>query len=246
MQTITITTAQNIDIDYEIAGIGERIVARIIDFVLFVLVLIAGLIIGSISGKTIGSSLTVLVLVIIYATLYIFYDLLCETLMNGQSVGKRIMKIKVISLNGARPSFSQYLLRWLFRIVDFTLTSGICGLICVAVSAKQQRVGDIVAGTTLIKTHPRTTINNLAFDPQPDNYEAVFKEVTQLNDRDISLLREVIENYFATGNNFVVYNAATRIKELLAITPPAGMDELKFLQTIVRDYTHISAQADVL
>jgi len=245
MQTIRITTPQNIDIDYEIAGIGERIVARLIDMGLFILILFSGLIIAGITGSM-GSELTITVLIIIYAIMFVFYDLICEITMNGQSFGKRIMKIKIISLNGARPTLGQYMLRWLFRIVDFSLTFQACGLICAAVSDKTQRLGDIVAGTTLIKTHPRTTIDTLAFTPVAENYVPVFNDVTQLKDHDIVILQEVINTYVKTGNTEIVYSAARRIKELLAITQQVKMDDLRFLQTILKDYSHISAQADAL
>jgi hypothetical protein len=166
--------------------------------------------------------------------------------MNGQSVGKRVMKIKVISLDGARPTISQYLLRWLFRIVDFTITMDMCALITTAVTENNQRVGDIVAGTTLIKTNPRTQISNIAFMPSNDGYQPVFKEAGQLNDNDVELIHEVINTYIKTGNNIVVYNMALRIKEHLNITPPNGMNDMLFLQTIAKDYNYISAQVDSL
>jgi uncharacterized RDD family membrane protein YckC len=244
MQTIRITTSQNIDIDYEVAGVGDRVVARIIDFVIFILIFILGVIASSFISRNIDSSVTIIVLVSIYASLFVFYDLACETLMNGQSIGKLVMKIKVISLDGTRPTFSQYLLRWLFRIVDFTLSSEMCGLICVAVSDKHQRIGDMVAGTTLIKTQPRTLINNLVFNPVAENYEPVFKEVTLLNDRDIALIHEVINNYFKTGNSTVVYTMADRIKQHLSVQQPPNMNSIQFLQTIIKDYTHIIAVND--
>ncbi len=131
MQTINITTSQNIDIDYEIAGLGERIVARLIDYAIFVLIFILAAIILGASETVRESPVPFFVLYIIYAALYGFYDLVCEIFMNGQSIGKRIMKIKVISLNGAQPSVGQYLLRWLFRIVDFLAScTGLVRLNC--------------------------------------------------------------------------------------------------------------------
>ncbi|HEY2581862.1 MAG TPA: RDD family protein [Mucilaginibacter sp.] len=245
MQTVKITTPQNIDIDYEIAGIGERILARLIDGAFFVIIIVLGLIIAALT-RSFNSTVVIIVLLVIYAILFVFYDLICEITMNGQSLGKRVMKIKVISLDGARPSFGQYLLRWLFRIVDFSLTSDLCALICVAASDKKQRVGDMVAGTTLIKTEPRTSINNLVFTPMDDNYVPVFKEVTQLNDHDITLIQEVIRNYFNNGNTEVVYNAAVRVTEILSVDVPKEMDGLQFLQTVVKDYSHIVAANDQL
>jgi uncharacterized RDD family membrane protein YckC len=246
MQTIRVTTPQNIDIDFEIAGLGERILARLIDMGIFIFVLIAGVLILSSSNLLEGTHAGVIIMAIIYICLFVFYDLVCEIFMNGQSVGKRVMKIKVISLDGGRPRFGQYLMRWLFRIVDFTLTFQLCSLACAAINEKSQRLGDIVAGTILIRTSPRTKISNVVFMPATDGYEPVFKEAAQLNDGDAELIHEVINNYIKTGNSVVVYNMALRIKEHLAITLPGGMNDMQFLQTVIKDYNYLIAQIDVL
>jgi uncharacterized RDD family membrane protein YckC len=245
MQTVRVTTSQNIDIDYEVAGVGERTLARLLDMAVFVALYILGLIVAIFAGQSILRVISFIAIIIIYASLFVFYDLICEIVMNGQSFGKRIMKIKVISLDGKRPSLGQYLLRWLFRIVDFTLSLQACGLICAAISEKQQRLGDMVAGTTLIKTHPRTQMNNLVFKPVDESYVSVFKNTELLNDKDITLLQEVIRNYQLTANRVVVNSAAERIKEILSATLPEGMDNLKFLKTVVSDYTHLASQTEV-
>ncbi|MFC0515877.1 RDD family protein [Mucilaginibacter angelicae] len=245
MDTIRITTTQNIDIDYEVAGVGERIVAHLIDIGLFIVILLAAIFIIPAVGNL--SNFFAIALVVLYAALFVFYDLVCEIAMNGQSVGKKIMKIKVISLNGSRPSVGQYLLRWLFRIIDFTLTSGICGTICVIVSDNNQRVGDMVAGTTLIRTVPRTKMNNIVFIPEADAYQPIFRETAQLTDQDIELVSEVINTYIKTRNPVIVYNMAEKIKSHIGVTPLAGMNDMLFLQTIVKDYSHIvAAQAESL
>jgi uncharacterized RDD family membrane protein YckC len=249
MQTIRITTSQNIDIDYEVAGLGERILARLIDIAALVILFFVGLIFGAMTGifSGPGSDTVIGILMVSYFVIVAFYDLVFEIFMNGQSIGKRIMKIKVISLNGARPSIGQYLLRWLFRIVDFLIIEpGLVALIAAAISEKPQRVGDIVAGTMLIRTTPRTQMNSIVFMPAYDGYQPVFKDAGSLTDRDIELINDVINNYIKTGNNMVVYNMATRVKEHLNITVPNGMNDMLFLQTIIKDYSHISAQADML
>jgi uncharacterized RDD family membrane protein YckC len=245
MQTIRITTSQNIDIDYEIAGLGERIVARLIDFGIFILILISFTITGAITAFR-DSSIIMIIIIIIVCLLFVFYDLLCEVFMNGQSIGKRVMKIKVISLEGGRPSFGQYLLRWLFRIVDFALTFGGCALITAAVSEKCQRVGDIVAGTTLIKTNSRSQIDSLAFYPVAEGYTPVFNEASQLKDRDIILIHEVIAAYIKSGNTVIIYNTAAQLKKVLAINSHSEMNDLLFLQTLVKDYNHIVAGAEAV
>src|ERR1700688_3805678 len=125
MNTIKITTSQNIELEYDLASLGERIAGRIFDTLIigaYVLLLFYFF-----SPFRYDSFRSLQVLTIVLSLLpIIFYDLLSELLMNGQSVGKRIMKIKVISLDGGRASFGQYVIRWLFRLVDFTLTNSIC------------------------------------------------------------------------------------------------------------------------
>jgi len=243
MQTIRITTSQNIDIDYELAGLGERIVAHLIDFGIFFLILILAAIAGASADlkDTMG-----IALITIYGVLYVFYDLLCEIFMNGQSVGKKVMKIRVISADGAQPRIGQYLLRWLFRIVDFGFIfgAGAVALVVAAVSNKVQRVGDLVAGTILIKTNPRTKMSNVAFMPAVDGYEPVFTSAAQLSEQDIELINEVINTYVKTGNSVVVYNMAQRIKEHLRVTTPPEMNDMRFLQTILKDYSYLISQTE--
>jgi len=247
MQTIRITTSQNIDIDYEVAGLGERILARVIDLAILGALSMGVMIFTPILANSSGSEIVATVLIIILAVIVVFYDLLFEIFMNGQSIGKRIMKIRVISLDGAQPSVGQYLLRWLFRIVDFfVIEPGLIALIVAAVSSKPQRLGDIVAGTMLIRTVPRTKMDNIIFMPAYDGYQPVFPEAAHLSSRDIELIHEVIANYTKTNNSSVVYTMAQRVKEHLNIQPPQEMNSMVFLQTIVKDYTHLSAQADVL
>lgn len=247
MQTIRITTSQNIDIDYEVAGLGERILARLIDMGLLMVLFIAGFIIFGITGDVTGSNNLWVIFAVTCTLIFAFYDLAFEIFMNGQSIGKRIMKIKVISLDGSQPTIGQYLLRWLFRIIDFGLIEpGLVALAVAAICEKPQRLGDIVAGTMLIRTVPRTKIDNIIFTPVYDGYQPVFREASQLSDRDIELIHEVITNYTKTRNSMIVYNMAVRIKEHLNVTPPEGMNDMLFLQTVIRDYNHLVAHIDTM
>jgi len=101
------------------------------------------------------------------------YQLLCEIFLNGQSVGKKLLRLKVIAADGGQPSISQYLIRWLFLTIDIPSAWIIfaisvqaipwwwiififSGLICVIVTPYSQRIGDLVAGTILIDTRSHT------------------------------------------------------------------------------------------
>lgn len=249
MQTVKITTSQNIDIDYEMAGLGDRIVARIIDYAIFYAVFIAcimvytGIQAGSPIARRAGSnpfeSLTFIITMGIWFGLVVFYDLICELFLNGQSIGKRAAKIKVISLTGARPGVGQYLLRWIFRIVDFGLTGGTCAICCVAFSDNKQRVGDMVAGTTLIRTSLKNKFEDLVFRPTPEDYVPTYTEVSQLTDRDITLIHDVIRNFNRTRNSGLVYRLALRLKAVLNVTYPPEINEYQFLEIVLNDYNVI-------
>jgi len=257
MQTIKIRTSQNIEIDYEVASLGDRILGRIVDmgvllgiFYVFYIILIitflgSGGLYKGLSSMGKGIQVTLIVIAVIYFIAYLFYDLVCEVFFNGQSIGKYAIKMKVVSLNGSRPTLGQFVIRWVFRLLDFGITFSICAIIAVAVSKKKQRIGDLMAGTTVIKTIPVATLNELYFSAPEDDYEPIFNQVNNLSDNDISLIIEVINNFKETGNNVVVFDMAQKVKQHLSIENPKGMNDFILLQTVVKDYTYLTSRGAV-
>lgn len=242
METIKVNTTQHVDIDYPVAGLGERIAARMIDFgVLIAVLLLLAFFVGVIAVPK-GNVIFIGVFVL-YGVAFVFYHLIFELLFNGQSPGKKLMKIKVINLDGGQASIGQYFIRWLFRLVDFWLTGQIGGLLCVTLSERKQRIGDLVAGTTVIKTVGRTTLDQIAFVPEAEEYIPVFANVHLLNDQEVELIHEVLTTYYKTAHYELVYAMADKIKARLGVSLPLGMHELDFLTTIIKDYNHITSVA---
>ena len=104
MNTIRINTTQNIELEYELAGVGERIVAWLIDATIFIAYFIAVVSILS-SLSTIDNFISKNPWLTIFLLVpFIFYNLFCDIVFNGQTMGKKVMKIKVISLNGNQPT----------------------------------------------------------------------------------------------------------------------------------------------
>ncbi len=238
METINIRTTQNIDIEYEIGGLGERTLGRLIDYAVFLpLFFVFAIIAPQLGG--IGGYVALYILLGLFG----FYDLLCEVFFNGQSIGKKVMKIRVISLDGGRPTFGQYLLRWLFRLVDFAISGQLCGLITAAASEKCQRLGDIVAGTILVRTVPRAKRENITYYNVQNDYKPVFPQVIQLTEKDIALVHEVLQTYFRTGNP-ALHALADKVRLHLSISLPPGMNDVAFLQTVLKDYSHLASVTD--
>jgi uncharacterized RDD family membrane protein YckC len=80
----------------------------------------------------------------------VFYQIIFETLWQGQTPGKRMLKLRVVDANGLRLTFSQIVVRNLLRIINLLPFGYIVGGSCALFSAKGQRLGDIAAGTTVI------------------------------------------------------------------------------------------------
>jgi uncharacterized RDD family membrane protein YckC len=146
MQTVSVRTTQNVVIDYPVASLGDRILAYFIDVLIMIAYVI--LLILVIGFGEIGSPAIIISLISIPLFLY---HLLFEIFMNGQSPGKRQMNIKVVRLDGTPPTIGNYIIRWLLRIIEIDLMSGAIALLTIAISGKGQRVGDIAAGTTVVK-----------------------------------------------------------------------------------------------
>ena len=251
MQTIRITTSQNIDIDYQMASLGDRIVARFIDYAIFAgIFFVAFFFLGILSGlsndyNSEGKNVGIFIIIGVAAIICFFYDLVCEIFFNGQTIGKRSMKIKVISLNGARPKIGQYVLRWIFRIIDGGITMGSIEIIAVIVSTKNQRVGDMVAGTTVVNLTPKTKFEELVFGPTPVEYVPVYNQVAQLTDKDVVLIYDVIKNFNRTRNSGLIYRLAIKIRDYLNVSYPSQINEYQFLEIILNDYKTLTAKNEL-
>jgi uncharacterized RDD family membrane protein YckC len=241
MNIISITTSQNIELEYELGSVGDRILGSIIDGIIktaYAIFVMATFVFGN---SRVFSGLYI-VFIVILALPFVFYNLASELLLDGQSVGKKVMGIRVISLSGEQPSFSQYLNRWLFRLVDFTLSGNIIGVIMIAATEKKQRLGDLVAGTVLVKTTPRTQMNNFLFQPtDAATYSITYPEVINLKDRDVQLVKEIILSVMRTGNLVLATRAQHKIEEVLGIKSRHN-DAISFLQSILADYNHLTSE----
>ena len=241
MNTISITTSQNIELEYDLGSLGDRILGRILDFLVLIaygIVLFAIIGFGNLGRFTERNGWLMLLFLGIPV---VFYDLLSEMLLNGQSVGKKIMGIKVISLNGSQASFSQYLIRWLFRIVDFSFSGSMVALIMVAVTEKKQRLGDLVAGTVLVKTKPRVQISDTIFQTVQEDYTVTYPEVINLRDQDVQLIKEILKNVTQSGNTVLAFQAQQKVEKVLNIHSQHS-DSKSFLNTVLIDYNYLTSR----
>lgn len=234
-QTIQVTTAQNVQIDFNLASVSDRMVAGILDLlIIFVGLMLLSMFIGMISGGLAGSGfLAYLIFIPI-----VFYSLISEIITSGQTLGKKIMNIKTVQLDGSELTIGTYFMRWIFRLIDiwFIGVPGIPALIMVALSGKSQRLGDIVANTTVVTLKKQSTLRKTAYVKVNPDYIATFPAVSQLIPSEIETIKEVLR-LRGEGNFSVLNELSDRIETVLNIskTEPAR----QFLIRVVKDFNHL-------
>jgi uncharacterized RDD family membrane protein YckC len=146
-ETFRISTPEQVAVDYELAGGGSRFIAFIID----TLILLAGLLILFLVLVLLRLEAQLLVIGIGVPLVHIAYHLVFEIVWSGSSPGKNLVQIRVISEDGTPLTLRLVLIRNLLRPLDFLPAFYLLGMACIVWSARNQRFGDLAAGTVLIR-----------------------------------------------------------------------------------------------
>jgi len=238
MDNFHIETAQNITIKQNVAALSTRIGAFLLDMLIIAGYYIIILLIINALGFSLDESLYVY-----YALLSLpvfFYSLLFETLMNGQTPGKYLSKIRVTKLDGSKPTFSSYLIRWVLRLIDISLASGSVALLTILLNGKGQRLGDLAAGTTVISEKKNITIDDTLIVDIPEEYKPTFPQVTLLNDKDVQTIKELYLKAKRNGNHKTILKLHLKLIELTGIK--TEMQPINFIDLIIKDYNYFTQQ----
>jgi uncharacterized RDD family membrane protein YckC len=237
MDNFQIETAQNVTISQNVASVIERILAFILDALIigaYIFIVIFILTHTDYAGDdellfyfTIGLPL-------------FLYHLLWETFWNGQSPGKAALKIRVVKLDGSRPTFSNYLLRWIIRTVDIALSFGSVAIVTMLFNGKGQRLGDIAATTTVISEKPTTAIQSIRIINLPDDYTPKYPQVMVFKDDEIQTMKSIYFNAKAYGNHHIIIRLAIKVSRVMEV----DFDEnpIDFISRVINDYTFYTQQ----
>jgi uncharacterized RDD family membrane protein YckC len=225
---VNIDTAQNVTINYELANLGDRLLAYLIDFViLFSYSFFLGRVVFYQSEPH-------LLLVIISMLPLVFYFFLCELFFNGQSVGKKVMKIKVLKLDGSSASFFDYLLRWMLWPLDNFYG---LGLLVLLINGRGQRIGDLAAGTSVVKVKLQASLSDTVYMPLEPAYRPTFPEVMRLSDANIRLVFDVLRHQSkGRRSENLVSVAAQKVKAITNVN--TELSDLDLLRTVMKDYNY--------
>jgi len=247
MNLIAINTSQNVNIDFTLAGIGERFVAFILDLIIMIayigVIVYFFLKVLNISQYSVSwDSWTINALVIIIFSPIYFYTLLLESMMEGQTFGKKIMKIKVVKIDGYQASFGDYFMRWLFRLVDVWSNFGVVGLITAVTTANNQRLGDIASGTAVISLKSKINISHTILEELKEDYIPVFPQVVLLSDNDMRIIKENYQRAISTRDVSIISKLSSKIKETIKLDKSIDYTDSQFVNIIIKDYNYYTGK----
>lgn len=245
MKTVLIPTSHNVYIEYEVGSVAQRFFALFIDTIVMIVGYIVSLwILWAIIGNNDVDEYEWMFYVLCLPW-FLVYHLISEILLDGKTLGKMAVGLKVVSLSGTNVSIQQYLMRWMFRIIEMGMTFFSLAALMVSSTEKGQRLGDINANTTVISTKPSNSlsIKDIAKIHKEANTRKVqFPEIANWSEEDMLLIKNAVERYTKYKNKAhenVVRELFDKCCERLDLTE-RPKKKTAFLKMLIKDYISLT------
>ncbi|MDR6405207.1 MULTISPECIES: RDD family protein [Chryseobacterium] len=247
MSQIAINTSQNVNINFNIASVGDRMIAFIIDllikvaygfciFYLFFNLLDLGYLLNGLDNWSVRA----VYIILLFPTF--IYSLVLESLMEGQTPGKKLMKIRVVKIDGYQAGFGDYMIRWIFRIIDTTFIC-VVGLVSMIVSKNNQRLGDMAAGTAVISLKNNINISHTILENIHEDYIPTFPQVIVLSDNDMRIIKDNYTKALRVDDRQIISKLSDKIKSIIKVeVDPRKMTERQFIGVIIKDYNYYTGK----
>lgn len=190
----------------------------------------------------------------------IFYSLWTEFFFNGQSFGKMICGTRVVKINGYHAGFPEYFTRWAFRLVDFwtgffmilflipifgeetgliisacmMMLSGFVAFFLIIRTKNSQRLGDIVAGTTVLKIREKHSIDITILEEITETYVPRYQQVLRLSDNDARIIKDTFKT--ARKNRDTATMSRLRMKLESVMEIKTEQTDEAFIDTVMKDF----------
>lgn len=222
-------------IEYELSALIYRAVAFLLDAVILgvgcaLLSLLVSLLFGSASE---------IVMYFTVVPVFAFYSLAFEQFNNGQSLGKKALNLRVIRVDGEKVRFLDYFMRWMFRGLDIYGSLGCFAGLGVLVSSKNQRLGDFLANTVVVRIeqNDRMRLQNLLRLNKIKKHEATYPQVVNMTEESMLIVKETLERYRKNDNYAHQRAFELLVKKMEAeLKISAPKDKTTFLRTLLKDY----------
>ena len=239
MKKIDIITSHNVSIEYEAANVLSRGIAQFLDLLVILVYLWIISYVCTSMGMRRHNLDAILVIYYVLNLPAIFYSLLMEYLLKGQTVGKIALGIRVVQLNGENANLGDYTMRWAFKILDLRSSAGSLAAIFISTTDKGQRLGDVLAQTAVVRNQPEHSysIKDILSIKDRSKHEPTYFGVSKFTDEDMILIKNAInrvKKYPNDPHKQLIRDLASKAAEELDMEVPER--KLTFLKTLLQDY----------
>lgn len=237
-----IVTPEAVVLQFETAGIGSRMLAGLLDLAIQVALAIGGFAaLGAIASV---GALEGIAIALVYVLLFLVlfgYPVVLETLWRGRTVGKAALGLRVVTVEGAPIRFRHAAIRSILGIVDWYATNFTVGIVSLLVTKRNQRLGDLVAGTMVLRERgAASSPQPMRFSP-PRGFESYAATLTTavLDHDDYGAVRSFLlraPTFPPAVRRDLAVRLADPLVERLRTTPPPGVDAEVFLVCVAASY----------
>ena len=232
MSELQINTTQNVKITFNAAGAGERLLAFTIDMAIKIgYMLVLNWTFGAFDNMDQWSQIAINT---VLSFPVMFYTLVLESLLQGQTIGKRALKIRVVKIDGYQATFSDYVVRWFFRIVDVYILG--IGFFVMLFNKSTQRIGDMAAGTAVIGLKDNVNINHTILEHLKADYKPTYPNVIKLSDNDARIIKETFSSARVSKDYQTLIKLRKKIIEVVGIKDVKQGTDMEFIDVILKDY----------
>lgn len=192
----------------------------------------------------------------------LFYSLWMESVFNGQTVGKMICGTRVVKLNGYHATFPEYFTRWAFRLVDFwtgmfmilffipifgeetgsilagllLFLSGSVAFFSIIRTKNSQRIGDIVAGTTVLKLKEKHSMDITILEDIRASYIPMYSQVIKLTDNDARIIKDTFVIARKNQDYATLKRLRVKLESVMEVEGRGG--DAEFIDTVMKDFNY--------
>lgn len=267
MKTLQVNTTQNVNINFEMANVGQRLLAFVIDnviklaYIMLIIKLFDFSLIEDAAGNDYWSIKAIDILLFLPVT---FYSLYSDILMNGQTLGKKILKIRVINIEGFKPSITDYIIRWFLRIVDFNLfiliyvyvasmglsnesfaliyliflIGKLIGFFMIVLTKKNQRVGDVAAQTVVVSLKDEASFSKTILENIKEDYKPIYTKVIKLSDNDARIIKDTYTRARNQKDYSTLIKLRKKVEEVTGISKSEKQTDIDFIATVLKDFNY--------
>lgn len=236
MNTISINTPQNVVLDYKSCSLGPRIAAFLIDLLVMAAYVIAlGILMDLFDGL---ADLQLIALQNLVLLPVFFYSLLMNIIFNGRTVGKFALGLKTVKMDGSPVHLSDLLILWMLRLVDIWAVSPAVGVLSIAFTDTNQRLGGLASNTVVVDLRKKTNIDHTILERVSEDYDLTYPMVDMLTDEQVNDIKQIYRQTEGSRDYHSLQMLAERVREMLNIK--TDQRDAIFIRTVLKDYYYLT------